>query len=497
MPLVLEGYPPPRDPRMKLLQVTPDPGVIEVNIHPVTHWRELVKNTEFLYNAAFESRLSAEKFMTDGRHTGTGGGNHFVMGGATPADSPFLRRPELLASLLLYWHNHPSLSYLFSGMFVGPTSQAPRVDEARNDQLYELEIAIEQIYKQRELYEQGRPAAGPPQGGSAPSGGSGPRAAGERGGDGGMPPWIVDRTLRNILIDVTGNTHRSEFSIDKLYSPDSATGRLGLLELRAFEMPPHPHMSSVQQLLLRALVSRFWKAPFRAPATRWGTELHDRFMLPTFIQQDFADVIADMNRAGYAFDASWFAPHYEFRFPMIGSIHSAGMELTLRNALEPWHVMGEESAAGGNARYVDSSLERIEVRMTGMNQSRYVVTCNGRALPLQNTGTVGEYVAGVRYKAWNPPSSLHPTIGVHVPLTFDIVDTWSRHSIGGCEYHVAHPGGLSYENLPVNSFEAESRRLSRFKAMGHTPGPMVIPPATIHVPGSREFPFTLDLRHPN
>ena len=467
MQLVLEGYPPPRDPRMKLLQVTPDPGVIEVNIHPVSHWRELVKNTEFLYNAAFESRLSAEKFMTDGRHTGTGGGNHFVMGGATPADSPFLRKPELLASLLLYWHNHPALSYLFSGMFVGPTSQAPRVDEARNDQLYELEIAIEQIYKNREIYGQT------------------------------MPPWIVDRTLRNILIDVTGNTHRSEFSIDKLYSPDSATGRLGLLELRAFEMPPHPHMSSVQQLLLRALVSRFWKAPFRAPATRWGTELHDRFMLPTFIQQDFADVIADMNRAGYAFDASWFAPHYEFRFPLIGSIHSAGMELTLRNALEPWHVMGEESAAGGNARYVDSSLERIEVRMTGMNQSRYVVTCNGRALPLQNTGTVGEYVASVRYKAWNPPSSLHPTIGVHVPLTFDIVDTWSKHSIGGCEYHVAHPGGLSYENLPVNSFEAESRRLSRFKSMGHTPGPMVIPPATIHVPGSREFPFTLDLRHSN
>ena len=465
MKLVLEGYPPPRDPRLKLLQVTPDPGVIEVNIHPVTNWRELVKNTEFLYNAAFESRLSAEKFMTDGRHTGTGGGNHFVMGGATPSDSPFLRKPELLASLLLYWHNHPSLSYLFSGMFVGPTSQAPRVDEARNDQLYELEIAIGQIYSNREIYGQT------------------------------MPPWIVDRTLRNILIDVTGNTHRSEFSIDKLYSPDSATGRLGLLELRAFEMPPHPHMSSAQQLLLRALVARFWKEPYKAPATRWGTELHDRFMMPTFIKQDFDDVIADMNRAGYAFDPSWFAPHYEFRFPIVGSINTGGMELTLRNALEPWHVMGEESAAGGNARYVDSSLERIEVRVTGMNQSRYVVTCNGDALPMQNTGTVGEYVAAVRYKAWNPPSSLHPTIGVHAPLTIDIVDTWSKHSVGGCEYHVAHPGGLSYENLPVNSFEAESRRLSRFKAMGHTPGPMVVPPATINVPGSREFPFTLDLRH--
>jgi uncharacterized protein (DUF2126 family)/transglutaminase-like putative cysteine protease len=479
MPVRIEGYEPPRDYRMERLVVSPDPGVIEVNIHPSASWAELNTNISTLYEQAHLSRLGTEKFMLDGRHTGTGGGNHITIGGAMPSDSPLLRRPDLLRSLITYWQHHPGLSYLFAGAFIGPTSQAPRIDEGRDEKLYEMEIAFGQVPE-----------------------------------DGYIPFWLVDRIFRHLLTDITGNTHRSEFCIDKLYSPDSSSGRLGILEFRAFDMPPHKQMSLLQMLLLRALIAMFWKKPYKHKLVRWGTELHDKFMLPYYVQQDIREVVDDLNNAGYAFKFDWFNPFFEFRFIRYGTVHIKDIEMEIRMGIEPWHVLGEEMTSSGTARYVDSSLERIQITLKGLTDSRYILLCNGSRVPLRQTVVKGEYVCGIRYRAWQPPSALHPTIGVDTPLVFDLVDTWNSRSIGGCTYHVSHPGGRSYETFPVNSYEAESRRVSRFWDQGHTQG-VIRPepeststghyigeeghePAFFDVPPveiNQEYPCTLDLRH--
>lgn len=456
-PVIIEGYLPPYDYRLELLKVTPDPGVIEVNIHPAHSWEQLKDITTSVYEEARQCRLGTEKFQLDGRHTGTGGGNHLVFGGATPADSPFLRRPDLLRSLVGFWNNHPSLSYLFSSLFIGPTSQAPRIDEGRDDSIYELEVAFDQVPEP---------------------------------GQGWIPNWMVDRLFRNLLIDLTGNTHRAEICIDKLYSPDHATGRLGLVELRGFEMPPHARMSLTQQLLVRALVAAFWTAPYKEPLIHWRTLIHDRFMLPHYLWTDLSSVVDYLKAGGLDFDVNWFGAHLEFRCPLMGTFEASGVKVELRQALEPWYVLGEEPGAGGTTRYVDSSLERLQIKTTGMFSPGMCITVNGVRVPLQATDTAGEFVGGVRYRGWQPPSCLHPTIAVHTPLVVDLVDTVSKRSLGGCRYHIDHPGGLNPEGIPVNALAAESRRAGRFFRMGHTGG--VLDPKEPRM--SPDFPYTLDLR---
>ena len=449
--IILEGYEPPSDPLLKNFKVTPDPGVIEVNIHPSDSWKGLVNTTTTLYEQAHQCRLGTEKFMLDGRHTGTGGGNHVTLGAARAADSPFLRRPDLLQSFITFWQHHPSLSYLFSGMFIGPTSQAPRVDEGRDEILYELEVAFQQV----------------------------PESAEDQ-------PWLVDRIFRNLLIDITGNTHRAEFCIDKLYAPGAASGRLGLLEFRGFEMPPHARMSLVQMLLIRSLLARFWEKPYKHKLVRWGTRLHDQFMMPHYIWEDIKEVVEDLQSHGYDFKLEWLLPFEEFRFPHYGRVQLEDIEIELRWAIEPWHVLGEEVGAHGTTRYVDSSVERLQLKVTGINHERYVLTCNGRRVPLRSTGRQGEFVAAVRYRAWQPPSALHPTIGVDTPLVFDLVDTWNGLAVGGCTYYVSHPGGLSYDAFPINSYEAESRRINRFWPFNHTPGVIMPNHSSIEMPDNSD-----------
>jgi len=456
--VALEGYPPPADPDLLRFAVTPDPGVIEVNLPPTAAGRDHADLLDTVHETALAVGLSAEKYLLDGRLAGPGGGHHITVGGPTPLASPWLRRPAMLASLITFCQHHPSLSYLFTGLFVGPTSQAPRVDEARHDALAELELALDRAF-----------ADGP---------------------DRPTPPWLVDALFRNLLVDVAGSTHRAEISLDKLFDPATPYGRQGLVELRAFETPPHPRMAAAQVILVRALVAAFAEAPYRGPLVRWGQALHDRFLLPYHLERDLADVLAFLDRRDLPLPVDGFTPFVELRCPLVGTLDAGDVVLELRNALEPWPVLGEEMTASGTSRYVDSSLERVEVRARGLVPDRHRVLVNGVIVPLQPAAEAAVQVAGVRFRAWAPPHSLQPHLGVHHPLRFEVIDLWAERSLGACAYHVWHPEGRGYVSPPLTRFEASARRAQRFTREGPTPWPVQAREPRPHP----DQPHTLDLR---
>jgi uncharacterized protein (DUF2126 family) len=455
--VAFEGYAPPTDPRLRSCLITPDPGVIEVNLPVTESFPEYIELITTLGDAANHAGLTPQKYQVDGREVGSGGGNHITMGGVFTAESPFLRRPDLLASLLRFFQNHPSLSYLFTGLFVGPTSQAPRLDEARHEGLYELGLALDRI----------PPPSEPP-----------------------LFPWFLDRLLRNLLVDVAGNAHRAEFCIDKLYNPSSLSGRLGIVELRPFEMPPHEQMMAAQMYLVRALVTSFVNKPYVQDFVHWGTELHDRFLLPHYLWADFTDVLSHIEASGLRANPAWYRPFLDYRFPVAGTLEAANLSLEVRTALEPWSVLGEEPTGATVSRFVDSSLERVQVRVDGYTPGRHVVAVNGYELPLRPTGKVGEGVAGVRFRAWQPAHCFQPHIGIHHPLHFDLIDSWAHRSLGSCTYHVWHPEGRAYEAAPLTRFEAAARRHQRFTTDGHMPYPARVR----SVVPDPAHPFSLDLR---
>jgi uncharacterized protein (DUF2126 family) len=459
VPVILEGYPPPSGPMLRRITVTPDPGVLEVNIPPTRATDEYVELLETIYAAGLHAGLHTEKYLLDGRLAGSGGGHHLTLGGPTPMQSPFLQRPELLASLITFIQHHPSLSYMFTGLFVGPTSQAPRVDEARHDQLYELEIALAHAFEQ--------------------VGRNSPPA-----------PWLADMLFRDLLVDVSGNTHRTELSVDKLFDHRTPTGRQGIVEFRAFEMPPHPRMAVAQMLLVRSLVAALAQKPYMGELVRFGRTLHDRYLLPYWMWQDFEDVLAFLGDRGLAIDPAAYQPFVDLRCPLVGHLQTRDVRLEVRNAIEPWNVLGEEPGGGGTARYVDSSVERIEIRAEGLIPERHAVLVNGKALPMRATDRDGLFIVGVRFRAWAPPHSLHAHLGVHHPLHIDVLDRWSQRSLGACTYHVWHPEGRGYASAPLTRFEAAARRSQRFTRGQQSPFPIDWSPAQAH----REGPFTVDLR---
>jgi uncharacterized protein (DUF2126 family) len=451
LPARLEGYEPPEDFRLGRLTLEPESGVLRVALPAAESWDRLSGFVSAVYREAEALGLRAERIAPDGRRQPPGGNADIVLGGEQPPLSPFLLRPQLLHSLIAYWQRHPCLSYFFAGRLLGPSGPAPRPDEGRDDALYELELALSRLPL-----------------------------------DDSPGPWVPDRALRHLLTDPSGDMRRAEIRIDQLYAPDRSSLRLGRIALRSFETAPNDKLALAQSLLVRALLAYLAQAPVDASLADWGAALHDRFMLPGPLWDDFRDVLADLRGAGMPVRAEWFEPFLAQRFPVLGRIQMGDVGLELRLAHEPWPVLSEEVTASGVARLVDSSNQRIQAEVSGLIPSRHVLVCNGRRVPLRASRTWGVAWAGVRYKTWNPPSTLHPTIPPIHSLVFDLLDARTGEVLGGCTYFPARPGMAGPQAIPaaVTALEAEGE--GGGEPRQPRPHPMAPPPWS---PGGRFLNF--------
>lgn len=466
--VVLAGYAPPADPRLPTIGFASDPGVIEINLAVCATWSDYHRHLAQIYAAAEAVALCARKFQLSGRETGTGGGAHLVFGGPVGLTSPFFVFPALLPSVIRYWQHHPALSYAFAGQYLGPSSQAPRIDESTFEALYELEIACD-----------GAARLGSPQNLA-----------------------LFDLMFRDLLMDRTGNTHRAEISVDKLWNAFAGNGRLGLVEFRAFESHPRADVSAVAALFVRALLTRLQAAPYTAPFIRWAGELHDRFFLPAFIWRDLVAVCTDLQQHGLPFDSEWLRPWWNWRFPKFGEFALKSGTLEFRQALEAWPLLGEQPSGTGTIRCVDSSADRIEAAVDREEVlAEGVLLVNGLPCEFRRAredgtaaaprGFPGAAAAGIRFRAFYLNSCLHPHVAVHAPLLLEWVDRESLVVVAAARWHVWNPRGESYASRPATAAEAAERARERWEVWPHTVGQARFIPAVDYPPEGRH---TLDLR---
>lgn len=460
---VLGGYAPPTDAALPTIGFASDPGVIEVNLAVCATWRDYDRQVAELYAAAAKTGLCARKLHFNGRETGTGGGAHLVFGGPVGLTSPFFAFPALLPSVIRYFQHHPGLSYAFSGAYLGPSSQAPRIDESTFEALYELEIACE-----------GAEQIGSPQ---------------------NLP--LFDLLFRDLLMDRSGNTHRAEISVDKLWNPFAGNGRLGLVEFRAFETHPAPAAMSATALFIRAILARLAADPFTTPFVRWAGELHDRFFLPSFVWSDLAAICDDLRAHGIPFEVEWLRPLWEWRFPKLGELAApppAGAKAPLppivfRQALEAWPLLGESPNAGTVSRTVDSSMDRIEAALDPALLEHGLLLVNG--LPCAFRENPGVSACGIRFRAFYLTPALHPHIPVHAPLLLEWVDRTTLTVVAAARWHVWNPRSTPYPDRPRDESAARARHAERWEPWPHTIGQPRFIPKIDFPPEGRH---TLDLR---